>query len=174
MEFLFDHKREINLTRIASENISEYAQTPAEVIALCESIKDYDFKVEGIKPMLIGFSATNETPNEEGRYNDCFYTSYMAQDYNGMKKAISSLSKEFAERVCALMTSTDTIRTKYVTTFYAPRFSQAKPITGYVRFYFTILGEGHRDSINRLCRPVKREYKIEFTISELPTEQKIF
>ncbi len=174
MDFIFDNQRIYKFTRIASESCSDYANTPAEVFAICESIKTWNFNVEGIKPMEIGLEITNVTGNENGKDNDCFYGYYMAQDYDGMRNAISALSKEFAERVCALMTPTDKIRAKFVSTFYAPSCDKGKPITGSVRFWFTIFGEDKMDFLNRPYRPIKREYRFEFSINELSTESKIF
>lgn len=175
MEQIFKNLQKSNRVNLVCEKYGIHANTPAEVADLCASLKDFDCKVSLTNPVGISFSVHNVTGNEQGKDDDCIYRDYIAQDYDTMREMIASLSTQVAERVCGLLTPANTISASLIVRFYNYYYNNRKNVRGSVIIRFYVYGESKKSIYdNRVFRPVKREYEMEFSINELSTDTKIF
>ena len=98
MEFIFDKEKENKAWKYIIDDKFIHADGTQQTKVLAETFTNRLSAIGTLKSSVVGIEIMNDTLNEDGKYNDCFYRKYIVNDLNELQTLVSTLAIQLVNR----------------------------------------------------------------------------
>ena len=169
MEFIFDKAKENKAWKYVindeffthsynTQETKEYAKSFANILSL----------IENFKTSAISVTISNDTSNEEGKYNDAFYRTYIVNSIKELQALATSIVSQVVDRCEKLLEGDMMLISSHVVNFH--RFiGNVAPQAGRIIFNVEVSSPYRVNKYGQKSRRIFRSYEIAINIQEMDT-----